>query len=257
MTARPAPGGLHGHPPLTPAGVLLSLPFVAPCLLLGFVALAVGASVSDGSTLLNWDGPVERAVDSSRTGWLVTVMKAVSQLGGTRFVVVGLAVLLLLLWRRCHSLALVLLVAVLARPVVEWSLKSLVDRPRPQLNPMVGTAGQSFPSGHVMAAVALWGLLPPVVALFTHRRFLWWCSVLLSAAVIALVAVSRVQLGAHWLSDVVGAVLLGSLYLLAVEWLLDWHHDRVPCAAFLKDGHDLDEDLSEKVAVGGRGAREP
>ena len=33
---------------------------------------------------------------------------------------------------------------------------------------------------------------------------------------------------AHWMSDVVGALVLGALYLLGVEWLLDWHHRRRP-----------------------------
>jgi undecaprenyl-diphosphatase len=240
----PASAGLHGHPPLTPAAVLIKFRFVVPSLVVGFACLAFAASISGGSILLTWDEPVERTVDGTRTGWLVTTMRAVTQLGGTRFVAVGLAVLLLILWRQCHSLALVILVAVLARPVLEWGLKSLVGRPRPSLNPMVGTAGHSFPSGHVMAAVALWGLLPPIVALFTHRRLFWWASVVLSVTVIGLVAASRVQLGAHWLSDVMGAILLGSLYLLAVEWALDWHHERAPCQAFMRKGHDLDADLS-------------
>jgi undecaprenyl-diphosphatase len=51
----------------------------------------------------------------------------------------------------------------------------------------------------------------------------------ISATVIGLVAFSRVYLGVHWMSDVVGALVLGTLYLLAVEWLLDWHHRRRPC----------------------------
>ena len=242
------PAGLHGHPPLTPAAVLLSLPFIVPLLVGTFVFLAVSAAMSDGSLLLTWDEPVQRAVEGSRTGWLDTVVMAISQLGGTTFVVVGLAVLLTVVWRRCKSLALVLLVATVARPLLEWTLKRIVDRPRPNLEQLVHGEGPSFPSGHPMAAIALWGLLPPIVALFTHKRVLWWWSVAVSVTVVALVAMSRVYLGVHWLSDVVAALVLGSLYLLAVEWLLDWHHHRQPCQAFEVSGQGLD---------GAPGARPP
>ncbi len=243
--ARPSRGGgLHGHPPLTPAAVLLRYRFAVPLLGTAFAFLALAAAIHDGSLLLRWDEPVQRAVEGSRSPWLDTAVRAVTHLGGITVVAAGLAILLLLVWRRCHSLALVLLAATLARPVLEWTLKTLVDRPRPDLERLVAGNGPSFPSGHVMAAVALWGLLPPVVALFTHRRSLWWCSVAASALVVGLVAVSRVYLGVHWVSDVTGGLVLGALYLLAVEWLLDRHHERNPCAAFSVGGRDVDVDLA-------------
>ena len=232
--------------------MLLRGAFTVPILLGAFVVLAVGAAVSDGSVLLTWDEPVQRAVEGARTGWLNTVVKAISHLGGTAFVVTGFVVLLAMLWGRCKSLALVLLVATVARPLLEWTLKALVDRPRPHFERLVHGEGPSFPSGHPMAAIALWGLLPPIVALFTHRRRLWWWSVGVSLPVIGLVAMSRVYLGVHWLSDVVGALLLGSLYLLAVEWLLDWHHQRKPCAAFVFDGRDLEEDFARRPVASQR-----
>lgn len=146
--------------------------------------------------------------------------------------------LLLLVWHQCRALAWTLLAATAARPLLEWAIKELVDRPRPDLDRLVPGNGPSFPSGHVMAAVAIWGLLPPVVALLTGRRSAWWWSVGISATVITAVAFSRVYLGVHWLTDVIGALLLGALYLLAVEALLEWHHRRRPCRAMdIAEGH--------------------
>src|SRR3546814_12738646 len=121
--------------------------------------------------------------------------------------------LLLLVWHECRPLAWTLLAATAARPLLEWTLKELVDRPRPNIDRLVAGNGPSFPSGHVMAAIAIWGLLPPVVALLTGRRSAWWWSVAISATVIVSVAFSRVYLGVHWLSDVVGALLPGALSL--------------------------------------------
>ena len=215
---------LHDHPPLTPAGVLLRFWFTIPLVVCLFVFLAIAAAVGDGSLLLTWDEPVTRALSDLRSPGLDGIIKALSSLGGLTVVTLVLLLLLLFVWQECRSLALVLLAASLARPLLEWGLKELVDRPRPLLGQLVAGNGASFPSGHVMAAVAVWGLLPPVVAVVSGRRAAWWMSVGVSGTIVGLVAFSRVYLGVHWMSDVVGALALGSIYLLGVEGLLGWHH---------------------------------
>lgn len=220
---------MHDQPPLTPAGVLLSRRFTVPLLVVSFVVLAAAAAIDGGSVLLAVDRSVTRALLDVRSAPLDVAVKAISSLGGLTVVVVLLVVLLLFVWHQCRALAVTLLVATAARPLLEWTLKEVVDRARPEIAQLVPGNGPSFPSGHVMAAVAAWGLLPPVVALVTGRRSVWWWSVGLSGAAILLVGFSRIYLGVHWFSDVVGALLLGALYLLAVEWLLAWHHHRHPC----------------------------
>ncbi len=220
---------LYDHPPLTPAGVLFKSRWSVPLVALAFVLLVVLAAVDGGSTLLEVDEPVTRALLDLRSAPLDHVVKAVSGLGGTTVAVAMFVVLFLLVWHECRPLAWTLLAASAVRPLLEWTLKELVDRGRPDIDRLVPGNGPSFPSGHVMAAVAIWGLVPPVVALLTGRRSAWWWSVGISGTVIVAVAFSRVYLGVHWLSDVVGGLLLGALYLLAVEAILDWHHRRRPC----------------------------
>ncbi|HUR18403.1 MAG TPA: phosphatase PAP2 family protein [Acidimicrobiales bacterium] len=200
-----------------------------PLLALVFVFLSIAAAVDDGSMLRTWDEPVSRFLMDHRSPGLDGIVKAFSSLGGITVVSLVLVLLLLLVWQECRSLALVLLAASLARPLLEWGLKALIDRPRPDLGRIVPGNGPSFPTGHVMAAIAIWGLLPPVVAVVSGKRAAWWWSVGVSAAVVVVVGFSRVYLGVHWMSDVIGALVLGSLYLLVVEWLLDWHHRRQPC----------------------------
>ncbi|MEO7837387.1 MAG: hypothetical protein ABIS21_07080, partial [Acidimicrobiales bacterium] len=61
---------------------------------------------------------------------------------------------------------------------------------------------------------------------------------------------TRVYLGVHWMSDVIGALVLGALYLLVVEWLLDWHHRRQPCPQ-LDVGYDaVTQGVSESAMWG-------
>ena len=87
-----------------------------------------------------------------------------------------------------------------------------------------------FPSGHVLAAVALWGLMPLVVSLYTRRRWVWWLSVAVSGGLILGIAASRVYLGVHWFTDVSAGFIVGTFFLLAVDTLVVRQRARYPCS---------------------------
>lgn len=93
-------------------------------------------------------------------------------------------------------------------------LKVLVDAPRPPADlQALSESGLGFPSGHVMAATVFWGALarwPPA----SERELL---RPSLAVALVTVVAVSRVALGAHFLVDVVASVVLGALYLVVID----------------------------------------
>lgn len=230
-----APGNLHREPPITPAGVLLRYPWTLPAIIVLFAAMAIAAAVANGALLKVWDEPIRSWVSENRTDALDTFFTNVSDLGSWQVVVIGLIVLLAIAWRTCAPLAGLLIVATLARPACEWLIKTGVGRERPAAESLVENAGgPAFPSGHVMAAIALWGLLPPVVALVTHRRALWWAASIVSGTIILLVAASRVYMGVHWFSDVIGALLFGAVYLLVIERLGDVGHRRYPCSVYFE-----------------------
>ncbi len=228
------PRNLHRDPPITPAGVLLRYPWTLPAIVVLFAGMAVAASVANGALLRVWDEPVRSWVSGHRTDALDSFFLYVTRLGSWQVVVIGLVVLLALAWRVCPGMAMLLIAATLARPVCEWLIKTGVGRDRPSVGALVDSAGPSFPSGHVMAAIALWGLVPPIVALVTHRRTLWWVATVVSGTIIVLVAASRVYMGVHWLSDVIGALLFGAVFLLVIERLGDISHRRYPCSVYFE-----------------------
>ena len=106
--------------------------------------------------------------------------------------------------------------AALAADVV---LKVLVDRPRPP-NPAVSTQLGSFPSGHVIHAVVIFGLVPLLLWMVTDRSLFLNLGFVVFLIVVISVAVSRIRLGAHWPSDVVASFFIGVSLLLAAENLL-------------------------------------
>jgi undecaprenyl-diphosphatase len=191
--------------------------------------MAVAALVSGGAVLLTWDEPIQRAVEASRTSLFDGIFSRVSFLGSTVFVLTFGCVLAAVAWRRCRTVGVAVILAMLSRPLLEFTLKAIVGRDRPDLERMVDGTGPSFPSGHVMAAVAVWGLLPLVVSLYTSNRRVWWSTTVGSAALIVSIGASRIYLGVHWFSDVIGGLIVGAFFLLGTEWVLTRQHRRDPC----------------------------
>jgi membrane-associated phospholipid phosphatase len=120
----------------------------------------------------------------------------------------------LVLARRWRLAAFVAVTAA-GSPLLSQLLKHLVGRVRPVLaHPVATAAGRSFPSGHALTATVAFGILLIVFAPIVGRSVrIWLC--LVAAVGVALIGFSRLALGVHFLSDVVGAVLIGTAWLLA------------------------------------------
>jgi len=220
---------LHRSPPLTPSQFYRERKVVLLSLGVAFLLCALAASIASGWLLLHWDQPIQRLVEDNRGPVLDRIFRTASFLGSTPVVFATAAAFVLITWNRCRAVALTIVAATLARPLIEFTIKEIVNRDRPGLERLVDGTGPSFPSGHVMAAVALWGLLPIVVGLWSRSRRLWWASVIASASLILLIAASRVYLGVHWPTDALAGLLLGSFLLLGVEAVLWFTHERTGC----------------------------
>ena len=186
-------------------------------------------------TLLAWfvhvhpilpvDVAITQEFQENQAPWLKISMIAVSYLGNAQFVFAGLILLTAaafwIVRLRLEALFIVVLSAVSS--VLNIGIKLLVGRPRPTaglVDIFQHASGQSFPSGHVMSYVAFWGLLFSLgIILFKRDR--WWHYVLLiiPALFVVLVGPSRIYLGDHWASDVLGGYLFGGLLLGIGLWI--------------------------------------
>jgi undecaprenyl-diphosphatase len=169
--------------------------------------------------ILSVDIAITREFQENHALWLQTFMLAVS-VPGTYWEVqtafVALAALIFWLFdMRLEALFIVGLSTLSA--LLNLVIKLVVARPRPTarlVDVILYARGLSFPSGHVMSYLALWGLLFSfAIILFKGNR--WWRIALLivSALFVVLVGPSRIYLGDHWASDVLGAYLIGGVLL--------------------------------------------
>ncbi len=214
----------HRTPPYSPRHLFDNTPTLL-ITLVTVVTAAVLAAVDGGSVLLTVDEPIMEWVVEHRTDAWTDFFETVSHLGDNIVVFpIGL-VLAALTWQRCRTLAFALVFAAVARPGLEFVVKGLIGRERPDIAPLGEFLGPSHPSGHPLAAVSGWGLLPPIVALFGASRRVWWTTTVLVSMTVVLVGAARVYKGAHWPTDVAASIVWGALFLLVVELAYDRAHD--------------------------------
>jgi membrane-associated phospholipid phosphatase len=147
---------------------------------------------------------------------LLDLMLAVSNAGSPLWIAAFtlVAVLILILRKRWYGL-LAIVLTVPGGMLVHHFIQIIVHRHRPfRHSEFLDLGGYSFPSGHTMAATLLYGLLA-AFAILVWRGWHWRILAVLSALLaISLVGFSRVVLGAHYLSDVLAAIVSG------ISWLI-------------------------------------
>lgn len=145
----------------------------------------------------------------------IWLWKAVSVVGGPTELRIAAAVAALVFWRRqCRREAVLVGVTMAGAAVLSGGIKLLVHRARPSVGvPVAGADGYAFPSGHALTSIVAAGLLLLVWPALGRRSLV----VAALTAAVAAVGFSRLALGVHYLSDVLGGWLLGGAWLLAVR----------------------------------------
>jgi membrane-associated phospholipid phosphatase len=184
-------------------------------------ALAFGAvtrSVVGHDGMAVHDPHVTAWMVAHRAEWLTSVLRVVTWLGSTAVIVpLGVIVGGFFVLRRRRWQPLALLAATVTGAVSLYDIvKPLIGRPRPPPAISIGHySGAAFPSGHATQSVAFYAMLAIVLG---AGRSPWAKTVLWSvAALVALVVGgSRIYLGAHWLTDVLGGYALGASWVAIV-----------------------------------------
>jgi undecaprenyl-diphosphatase len=234
--SRGAPGSARAD---APRGARLGAPLGPPrwwLVIAGYlVALAAGwlygAAIRAGG---EWDhgAPWERALLLSLDGDLHPALDAAIYAipwAGTNLTLGPLIAVIAgwLLWRRRRDLATWIVVVELGVLSLNWLVKRLMERDRPDIVERVGWFGWgSYPSGHAMASLAVLMTLGILVHRISGAR---WPTVT-AFAVFCVVAWSRLYHGVHWPTDLIGGALVGLVWLVATWFAFVGLPDRARAA---------------------------
>src|SRR5919106_318545 len=183
-----------------------------------FIALAIG--VVTGGPLVRFDRSTTDALHTyaSEVSSITAFFHIVSILGSLEVLaLVGVLVAVALLVQRSWLTLATWLVAVLGGEALNLLLKDLFAWPRPHFErPLLVETSYSFPSGQAMESLVVYGILAYFAVLTFSGRGKRAGSVGGAAVLVILIGFSRVYLGAHYVSDVIGGFAAGGAWLSAV-----------------------------------------
>ena len=135
------------------------------------------------------------------------IAKFITNFGGAIFLIALTVVLFILIKNRKIGLSIFSNLVIIT--VLNQLLKNILQRPRPTEFRIIEETGYSFPSGHSMTSMAFYGYL-----IYLIYKYVKWISIVLLGILICSIGISRIYLGVHYTSDVLGGFLISVSYLV-------------------------------------------
>lgn len=200
--------------------LILRFIFLLTLLVITFIIITYFV-LNDG--FLGFDQILMTKIKSIETDYLTFIMKVFSFIGSTRPVIFISFILLLIIYKlyKKRQEVLLYLIVLIGSTIINQLTKFLIKRERPISELMMET-GFSYPSGHTMGAVSLYGII--TFLLWRHVRTSSRRTVLILFSIVMIMTIgfSRIYLNVHYPSDIVGALLLSGIWLYLTIWLFQY-----------------------------------
>ena len=178
--------------------------------LVGFLALAEDVFNKE---IMNGDIIGYKLISTFLISDFVTpIAKFITNFGGAIFLSIATVMLFLFIKNKKIGLSIISNIVIIA--VLNQLLKRLLQRPRPTEFRIVEETGYSFPSGHSMVSMAFYGYLIYLIYRYIKNKYVKWTLITILSILICLIGISRIYLGVHYTSDVLGGFLLSISYLV-------------------------------------------
>ncbi|MBE6185333.1 phosphatase PAP2 family protein [Bacillus ginsengihumi] len=190
----------------------------------------------------HFDHTIINFIQSYVSSRMTVLMLMITFLGSVNGIAIITVITILILWLIRHRVLSIYVgcSVVLGAGAFNAVLKSIFKRERPDIMRVVQETGYSFPSGHSMGSMILYGTL--VFTLFKLCKHQWINHVVMIAAgfIILSIGVSRIYLGVHYPSDVIGGYIAGLMWVLITSRLFMFIEKRFPLhKKFVKSGQDI------------------
>ena len=174
------------------------------------------------STLTGIDRQIQLIVRHNMSDGLTSFYKFVTNFGGTVYVPILLSIVLVfLVLKKWYSEAIFISLNVSIVPILISLLKHIYGRTRPSLQHLVVENGLSFPSGHASTSLMFYACLMVLICQRLRNRQMKWLVRVLVCMFIVLIGMSRIYLGVHYPTDILGAWLMSGSMLLMTYPIYD------------------------------------
>ena len=147
------------------------------------------------------------------------IAKFITNFGGAIFLIILTITLFILIKNKKIGLSIILNLIVITG--LNQILKYILQRPRPTEYRLIEETGFSFPSGHSMVSMAFYGYLIYLIYKYVKNKYLKWISIVLLSILICSIGISRIYLGVHYTSDVLGGFLISLSYLIVYTLIVN------------------------------------
>lgn len=170
--------------------------------------------------LVIFDKTVIDRVQGLEVGGLTAAMKFFTFIGSTRLIIIlTVPIFLFLFLVLKHRVEILIFLAVVyMTPILNRLLKMYFNRARPDFHRLIEIGGYSFPSGHAMNAFSFYSILAFLLWRHVPPRPGRIAVIIFSSLMIFAIGISRVYLGVHYPSDIIGGFLASGLWVAAVIW---------------------------------------
>lgn len=140
------------------------------------------------------------------------IAKFITNFGGAIFVISLTTILFFVIKDKKIGISIITNLGIVT--ILNQIIKFIMQRPRPTEFRIIEETGYSFPSGHSMVSLAFYGYLIYLIYRYIKNKYIKWSLIVLLSILICLIGISRIYLGVHYTSDVLGGFLLSISYLV-------------------------------------------
>lgn len=173
--------------------------------------ILISWSVGKGYTK-NFDYAIYNTINIIYCSFMTSIFKLITFLCDVKFVIILCLVLFVVIKNKGYPITLSL--NVLGVAGLNQIVKYVFARERPIGISLIEETGYSFPSGHAMTSMAFYGYVIYLLYKNIQNKWIKWVSITVVALVILLIGSSRIYLGVHYASDVLGGYILALIYLI-------------------------------------------
>lgn len=172
--------------------------------------------------LVKFDEFFYKLITSSMNNTLTTIFKIITFFGSTVFMIIfALVLFIYFIFKKKNIISYLTSSCLIISTILNNVIKIIIRRSRPDVIKLVTETSFSYPSGHTMASVSIYGIIIYLLLNSNINKTVKYISSVGLSLLTLLIGISRIYLGAHYTSDIIGAMLVSTIWLFIFTSIIE------------------------------------